>query len=299
MPQIENVVSQGTARALNHENSNPNGEALTIHKEKDRVRGQEELPTPQRQRIDDEPVEMPQMDNVSSKQLKASVEKLEALLRRTQNDDVRADCKETIAFFKDKIAAMIVQEALQALEESEIVTARIADKSWKSELPLLLDPVRLFSPATAEFAEIIFQTPFEQAIAAEQVAAKEAQPVQGEIVTARIAAAPVESRFEQPIANEHVAVKEALQGEIVTARIAAAPVESRTNQAGVAVAASKSTKQPVPANFNPATCPCPGKNKNPYAHFRSEKHELWMARNAAAAVGIDQPIAAVEPHLQL
>ena len=266
MSQLENVVSLVTASALNHENSNPNGEALTIHKEKDRVRGQEELPTPQHQRIDDEPVEMPQMDNVSSKQLKASVEKLEALLRRTQNDDVRADCKETIAFFKDKIAAMIVQEALQALEESEIVTARIADKSWKSELPLLLDPVRLFSPATAEFAEIIFQNPFEQPIAAEQVAAKEAQPV---------------------------------QGEIVTARIAAAPVDSRTNQAGVAVAASKSTKQPVPANFNPATCPCPGKNKHPRAHFRSQKHELWMAMNAAAAVGIDQPIAAVEPHLQL
>jgi hypothetical protein len=265
MPQIENVVSQVTARALNHENSNPNGEALTIHKEKDRVRGQEELPTPQRQRIDDEPVEMPQMDNVSSKQLKASVEKLEALLRRTQNDDVRADCKETIAFFKDKIAAMIVQEALQAIEESEIVTARIADKSWKSELPLLLDPVRLFSPATAEFA----------------------------------ASPAVQKHFDQPIAAEQVAAKEALQGEIVTAGIAAAPVDSRTNQAVAAVAASKSTKQPVPANFNPATCPCPGKNKNPYAHFRSEKHELWMARNAAAAVGIDLPIAAVEPHLQL
>ena len=298
MPQIENVVSQVTARALNHENSNPNGEALTIHNEKDRVRGQEELPTPQRQRIDDEPVEMPQMDNASAKQLKDSVEKLEALLRRTQNDDVRADCKETIAFFKDKIAAMIVQEALQALEESEIVTARIADKSWKSERPLLLDPVRLFSPAKAEFAASpVVQKPFDQPIAAEQVAATEVR--QGEIVTARIAAAPVDSTFDQPIATEQVAAKEALQGEIVTARIAAAPVDSRTNQAGVAVAASKSTKQPVPANFNPATCPCPGKNKHPRANFRSQKHELWMAMNAAAAVGIDQPIAAVNPHLQM
>jgi hypothetical protein len=218
MSQLENVVSLVTASALNHENSNPNGEALTIHKEKDRVRGQEELPTPQRRRIDEEPVDMPQTHNVSStKQLQDSVDKLEALHLRAQRDDVRADCKKTIAFLKAKIAAIIVLEALQAL----------------------------------------------------------------------------------PIANEQVPAKVALQGEIVTAKIAAAPVESRTNQAGVAVAASKSTKQPVPANFNPATCPCPGKNKNPYAHFRSEKHELWMARNAAAAVGIDQPIAAVEPHLQL
>jgi hypothetical protein len=266
MPQIENVVSQVTARALNHENSNPNDESLTIHNEKDRVRGQEELPMPQRQRIDDEPVEMYQMEIASSKQMKDSVEKLEALLRFTQNDYVRADCKEAIAFYQDKTSAIIVQIARHALEASEIRTARIADKSWKSELPLLLDPARSVSPAKAEFAASpAIPNPFDQPIATEQVAAKEAQP---------------------------------LQGEIVTARIAAAPVESRTNQAGVAGAASKSTKQPVPANFNPATCPCPGKNKNPYAHFRSEKHELWMARNAAAAVGIDQPIAAVEPHLQ-
>jgi hypothetical protein len=208
-----------TASALNHENSNPNGEALTFHKEKDRVRGQEELPTPQRRRIDEEPVDMPQTHNVSStKQLQDSVDKLEALHLRAQRDDVRADCKKTIAFLKAKIAAIIVLEALQAL----------------------------------------------------------------------------------PIANEQVPAKVALQGEIVTAKIAAAPVESRTNQAGVAVAASKLTNQFVmPANFNPATCPCPGKNKNPFGHFDSKKHQLWLARNAAAAVGIDQPIAAMKPPLQM
>ena len=297
---MENVVFQVTVAKINHENSNPNGESLTIHKEKDRVRGQEELPTPQHQRIDDEPVEMPQMDNASAKQLKDSVEKLEALLRFTQNDYVRADCKEGIAFLKDKIAAMIAMQALQG----EVVPVRNAARSWLSGVPLGPGDRVLAISKTTQLANAVIGRNSSSTLQHQFSLAPKRSFSQANVASA--ASPVVQNHFDLQIEAAQVAAKEALQGEIVTARIAAAPVDSRTNQAGVAVAASKSTKQPVPANFNPATCPCPGKNKNPYAHFRSEKHELWMAMNAAAAVGIDaaaavgidQPIAAVKPHLQ-
>ena len=48
-------------------------------------------------------------------------------------------------------------------------------------------------------------------------------------------------------------------------------------------AAVRFAKQPVPTDFVPAACPCTCKNKNRYAHFRSDVHEAWMASNLANA----------------
>ena len=207
MPQIENVVSQVTATALSHENSNPNGEAITIHKEKNRVRGQEEQPTPQRQRIHDE--------------------------------------------------FMIDPERFLSEDMAEV----------------LIDPERFFSEDMEVFADSCDWKPAGVLL-------------KGLLSGGAFAAS--KSTKKPVLSAEQVAAKDALQGEIATARSTA--THSNFDQ-------KKPKKQPMPANFNPATCPCPGKTKNPYAHFRSEKHEIWMARNAAAAVGIDQPIAAVKTHL--
>ena len=102
--------------------------------------------------------------------------------------------------------------------------------------------------------------------------------------------------------------------EVVAARIAGEKaeakkrrVEARPAVGGVAAvggtgggaaavggAAAKVPKLPVPADFDPAACPCPCKNTNRYGHFRSGIHEAWMATNAAVAVESDVLAAAPE-----
>lgn len=91
--------------------------------------------------------------------------------------------------------------------------------------------------------------------------------------------------------------------EVVAARIAVEKAEAKKRRAearpavgGAAAdggAAANVRKLPVPADFKPAACPCPCRNKDRHGHFRSEIHEKWMARNAAVAVESD--IVAAEP----
>ena len=163
-PQIENHASKVFGAEINDENQNANNETVAILKEKDRSRGVEELPTPQRQRIDDEPFQRNQNGSVSEtlgiaidfnhqvsmQKLKHSKATLETLLKCTQNDDVRADCKIQIGHLQAEIVAKEAQIAIdnpntQSIQPDDFFIAQPleciddAGSAKDGEVPVALD----------------------------------------------------------------------------------------------------------------------------------------------------------------
>jgi hypothetical protein len=136
----------------NDENQNASDESETTLKEKYRSREEEELPTPQRQRIDDEPSQRnqngssvseklgiaadlsvnPQVSLQILQKLKNSKSNLEKLLERTQNADILADCHSQIDLLQAEIRAMEAQIAIdnhkkQPIQSPEFLLAQFRE----------------------------------------------------------------------------------------------------------------------------------------------------------------------------